>query len=162
MKHRSRAMIFATILCMASCLASPTVDAATSYKLVKGKLVYKSNGKVVKGTKIYKKKKYIHGIYVKDRVKPVIHLSSEQKTYTIAYGGRVKLPTAKAVDQVKGTWRVSPTIYAPNGKKVKKVSATVPGTYKVVYTATDYEKNKAVKTIYYVIEEERFQLIDIS
>ncbi|WP_147630483.1 hypothetical protein [Kurthia senegalensis] len=72
------------------------------------------------------------------------------------------MPTAKAVDQVKGTWKVSPVIYQPNGKKIKKIKATAPGKYTVIYTAVDYEKNKAVKKIYIVIEEETFHLIDIS
>lgn len=162
MKRAIRAAFFATILCTAS-IASPAVStAATSYKLVKGKLVYKSTGKVVPGKKIYKKKQYIHGIYVKDRVKPVIQLSAKKTTYTYEYGEKVKLPTAKAIDQVKGTWKVSPVIYHPNGKKIKKINATVPGKYTVVYTAVDYEKNKAVKKIYIVIEEETFHLIDIS
>ncbi|WP_010302276.1 hypothetical protein [Kurthia senegalensis] len=87
MKKAIRAAFFATILCAAS-IASPAMStAATSYKLVKGKLVYKSTGKVVPGKKIYKKKQYIHGIYVKDRVKPVIHLSSTKK--------RIRMSTVK-------------------------------------------------------------------
>ena len=83
----------------------------------------------------------------KDVKKPIIKLSNKKTVYKLDYGEYFSPPKATAVDNVDGKWTIKPIYKNNNGKTIKKIDATKPGKYKVIFIAVDKSKNKAKKTI---------------
>ncbi len=82
-------------------------------------------------------------VHIQERNKkaPVFHYEGSTK-FQVAYGSPISLPKVVAVDDKDDNVTVLQTI-KKNGNLVSEISSTQPGTYQVIYSATDLDGNKA-------------------